>query len=303
MPIIGSLGGGSAGGFGQRKGAAKYEITYLVVAGGGAGNGNAAGGAGGGGLIESTTEVAKGTSYTVTVGAGGVAPAVKGPDSSISGGDLNVVAAGGGTAGGLSENGQTGGAGGGGGAQYDPPVFGAGYLGGAGNTPILSPSQGTNGGNGNPTYPYPSGGYYTILAGGGGGGGGPLAQVGPNASNSVAAKGADGSTSNITGTPTYYAGGGSGQWYPGGSGSPVGGQGGGGIGGPYGPGPVGDGVDGLGGGAGNDGQTRKAYGGSGVVILRIPTASYSGTTTGSPTVTDDGDYKVVKFTGSGSYTA
>jgi hypothetical protein len=29
---------------------------------------------------------------------------------------------------------------------------------------------------------------------------------------------------------------------------------------------------------------------------------YSGTTTGSPTVTDDGDYKVVKFTASGSYT-
>jgi hypothetical protein len=29
-------------------------------------------------------------------------------------------------------------------------------------------------------------------------------------------------------------------------------------------------------------------GGSGVVILRVPTASYSGTTTGSPTVTTDG---------------
>ena len=44
-------------------------------------------------------------------------------------------------------------------------------------------------------------------------------------------------------------------------------------------------------------------GGSGVVILRVLTSNYSGTTTGSPTVTTDGSYKVIKFTGSGSYTA
>jgi hypothetical protein len=36
--------------------------------------------------------------------------------------------------------------------------------------------------------------------------------------------------------------------------------------------------------------------------LRILTSEYSGTTTGSPTVTTDGLYKVVKFTGTGSYT-
>ena len=45
-----------------------------------------------------------------------------------------------------------------------------------------------------------------------------------------------------------------------------------------------------------------ANGGSGIVVLRVPTGRYSGTTTGSPTVTDDGDFKVIKFTGSGSYT-
>jgi hypothetical protein len=33
------------------------------------------------------------------------------------------------------------------------------------------------------------------------------------------------------------------------------------------------------------------------------TSAYSGTTTGSPTVTTDGSYTVVKFTSSGSYTA
>jgi hypothetical protein len=37
--------------------------------------------------------------------------------------------------------------------------------------------------------------------------------------------------------------------------------------------------------------------------MRILTSSYTGTTTGSPTVTTDGSYKVVKWTSSGSYTA
>ena len=44
-------------------------------------------------------------------------------------------------------------------------------------------------------------------------------------------------------------------------------------------------------------------GGSGVVIIVVPTARYSGTTTGSPTVTTVGDNKVIKFTSSGTYTA
>jgi hypothetical protein len=43
-------------------------------------------------------------------------------------------------------------------------------------------------------------------------------------------------------------------------------------------------------------------GGSGVVILRMPTASYSTTTTGSPTVTTDGSNTILVFNGSGSYT-
>jgi hypothetical protein len=40
-----------------------------------------------------------------------------------------------------------------------------------------------------------------------------------------------------------------------------------------------------------------------VVILAIPTSSYSGTTTGSPTVTTSGSNTILTFTGSGSYTA
>jgi uncharacterized membrane protein YgcG len=51
-----------------------------------------------------------------------------------------------------------------------------------------------------------------------------------------------------------------------------------------------------GGGGGNGGS-----GGTGVVIMRIPTASYSGLATGGPTVTTDGSDTIVKFTGTGTY--
>ena len=44
-------------------------------------------------------------------------------------------------------------------------------------------------------------------------------------------------------------------------------------------------------------------GGSGVVILRMATASYSGTTSGSPSVTTSGSDTILTFTGSGTYTA
>jgi len=40
-----------------------------------------------------------------------------------------------------------------------------------------------------------------------------------------------------------------------------------------------------------------------VVILRMATANYSGTTTGSPTVTTSGSDTILEFTASGSYTA
>jgi hypothetical protein len=44
-------------------------------------------------------------------------------------------------------------------------------------------------------------------------------------------------------------------------------------------------------------------GGSGVVIFSVPTANYSGITTGSPTVTTSGSNTILTFTSSGSYTA
>lgn len=44
-------------------------------------------------------------------------------------------------------------------------------------------------------------------------------------------------------------------------------------------------------------------GGSGVVIVSILSAFYTGTTTGSPTVTTSGGNTIITFTASGSYTA
>jgi hypothetical protein len=42
--------------------------------------------------------------------------------------------------------------------------------------------------------------------------------------------------------------------------------------------------------------------GKGVVILSVPTSSYSSTSTGSPTVTTSGSNTILQFNGSGSYT-
>ena len=57
------------------------------------------------------------------------------------------------------------------------------------------------------------------------------------------------------------------------------------------------------GGGGGSGHPpgNSGAGGSGVVIIRVPASDFSGTTTGSPTVTDDGSTKVLTFTGSGTY--
>lgn len=59
---------------------------------------------------------------------------------------------------------------------------------------------------------------------------------------------------------------------------------------------------GGGGGGGGNGALGGA-GGSGIVILKIATSNYSGTTTGSPTVTTSGSNTILQYTGSGTYTA
>ena len=63
-------------------------------------------------------------------------------------------------------------------------------------------------------------------------------------------------------------------------------------------------LGGGGGGAGWNGvDTFGANGGSGIIILSIPTASYSGNTSGSPTVSTSGANTILQYTSSGTYTA
>jgi hypothetical protein len=285
-----------------------YSVDMLVVAGGGAGGqsgDNGAGGGGAGGLRTSTQNFTIGSVYTITVGSGGAKGTAgsstttgqggNGGDSSVSGSGITTITStggGGGGAGGANNTsgqaGKSGGSGGGTGA-YGTNV------GGAGNTPSTSPSQGNNGGH-MVGQPY-----------NGGAGGGGANAVGENATTNLnAGAGGNGTASSITGSSvTYSGGGGGGVANPNPTKPIAGGTGGGGAGAVEGGASAVAGTANTGGaGGGGYGTTDKAgAGGSGVVILRMLTASYSGTTTGSPTVTTDGSYKVLKFTGSGSYTA
>ena len=248
-----------------------YSADYLIVA-GGAGGGTTvnAGGGGAGGMRTGSATITSGTTYSFVVGAGG-SVAGNGSNSSAFG----ITSNGGGRGGNaISGNGTSGGSGGGG-------AYSAGVGGG-------TAGQGSNGGNGNGS---PS------FSGGGGGGAGA---VGGSTNAGGGGFGGDGLTSSITGTSTYYAGGGAG----GNNISPaVGGLGGGGGSGNY------AGQPNTGGGGGGQSNTNAgaggsaAAGGSGVVIISVATANYSGTFTGSPTVTTSGSNTILKFTASGSYTA
>ena len=264
-----------------------YNIEHLVVAGGG-GGGRYTNGGGGGGYLTNTVSYTKGVSsvLTVVVGAGGAggsaAPAApNGANSSItsSGSEATVTSDGGGGGGsggssGAASSGADGGSGGG--ASQD---------GGSGGS--ATAGQGYDGGD------CPAGGY-----GAAGGGAGAVGGVG--VTSPYGADGGDGLQNDIVeeGVDVYYAGGGAGS---GNSGTKSGGQGGGGGTGASNAGTPG--TDELGGGGGGGGGSGNGGdGGDGIVILRILTADYSGTSSGSPTISTDGSYTVLKFTVDGTYT-
>ena len=265
-----------------------YSAEYLVVAGGASGS-SGAGAGGAGGMLSnygtSTIDFTIGSTYTVTVGAGGAAVAQStngnnGANSVLSGTGITTITAfggGGGANGGVV--GADGGSGGGGAGGIPITVGGSGTAG-----------QGNDGGQGSSSPNY------------GSGGGGGAGAVGGNGSGGAGGAGGTGLQNAITGTNTYYAGGGTGN-VGGSGGGTAGSNGGGGSGGRDFTAP-GNGTDGLGGGGGGGGHnTNRSTGGSGVVILRVLTSDYTGTTSGSPTVTTDGSHKVIKFTGNGTYTA
>ena len=262
------------------------SVDYLVVAGGGGGGmtppqGYGSGGGAGGLLTSSAVSFSKGVTYTITVGAGGTRAVygstspTNGANSIISGSGFSTVTSiGGGRGSTNGENGGgNGGSGGGGGKNSEA---GKGVY--PSSTYIDAPRQGYDGGNGNSGF------------GGGGGGAGAAGGIGSSAAGGI------GLSSSITGTTTYYAGGG------GGGSSGSGGLGGGGTltGGGE---PIDGGVNTGGGGAASPGAGSTAgAGGSGVVILRYADTSAAASTTGSPTITVAGGYRVYKFTSSGSIT-
>jgi hypothetical protein len=272
------------------------DLQYLVVAGGGGGGGVGGAGGGGGGLLEQTiASTDRGRTYAITVGTGGTGQdgwfgnATSGTDSIISAtgtsGWTTVTAKGGGAGGSNGGGGANGGSGGG--ASHSDaggaPVRSAGIGVYPGSTYLDQARQGYDGGAASVHYG----------AGGGGAGG-----VGANANQGAGGVGAQ---SSITGTATYYAGGGGGgggtAGTSNGGGTSPGGSGGGGDGGVNST----AGTDGLGGGGGG---ARKDYGnvgkdgGDGVVIIRTTATALS--TTGSPTVTQDGSYNIYKFTANGT---
>jgi hypothetical protein len=270
-----------------------YSIDFLVIAGGGSGGSRDQGGGGGaGGYRTSTQTVTPGTVITVTVGDGGAsAPQATGgnggSNSSISGSGLTTITSTGGGGGGNGNgNPYPGGSGGSGGGSSRGP----GSVGGAGNTPSTSPSQGNNGGIGGEGAPQ-------FGAGGGGGAG----AVGQNGSSSASGNGGNGTASSITGSSVTRAGGGGGSGNTG-SNLGTGGSGGGGNANFTTNGVAGTANTGSGGGGGGNNPSVGGAGGKGVVILSVPTANYSSTTTGSPTVTTSGANTIMQFNGSGSYT-
>ena len=286
----------------QSEAPATYNVEFLVIAGGASGGLSHGGGGGAGGYRTSTQGTLAGTVITVTVGDGGSALAAdsgvdygnSGSTSSISGSGFTTItsAGGGGGASGqqeLTNVGQNGGSGGGGRSGGGGTVTA-----GSGNTPNTNPSQGNNGGSGHPGEPE--------QAGGGGGAG----AVGGTGSSGTAADGGAGTASSITGSSVTRAGGGGGGARSDGS-AGSGGSGGGGnassTSSNASAATVNTGGGGGGGGRNNGGNMGDSgAGGKGVVILSVPTANYSGTTSGSPTVTTSGSNTIMQFNSSGSYT-
>lgn len=235
------------------------SAQYLIVAGGGAGGSAFGGGGGAGGLLYNSSYTIAPGEYPILVGAGGTvasgnATGGKGGNSSFN----SIVAYGGGGGGSQGEsNPGTKLDGGSGGAPshnttyYGQGISGQGYASGSNLTPWGSP------------YAEP-----------GGGGAGERGQTPVNVNTS--ARGGNGLEYSISGTATYYAGGGGGgaggASYNANTSGAVGGLGGGGAGGatPGSNGTAGTANTGGGGGGSHSYQDNSSggYGGSGIVIIR-----------------------------------
>ena len=296
-----------------------YAIEYYVVAGGAGAGGYANGGGGAGGYRTGTSigDFNVGDDLVITIGAAGTGTSSphtsvssgKGGDSSItiSGGTVDIDAWGGAAGGSHNAAGQgvdgTTGNGGGGGGAAGTRAGGAGTDAGCGTVGTLT-CQGFDGGAHTDESNTGAGG------GGGASGAGHAGDHGAQATHGVTTATL---TTGVTGhnvSGTYYvAGGGGGGGYDGNNSLASNGGGGAGSHSLTSTQVVGEAGDAnTGGGAGGGGDysstgSTGANGGSGVVLLKIATGNYTGTTTGSPNVVTSGGYKYVRWTGTGSYTA
>ncbi len=266
-----------------------YAISgFLCVAGGGGGGfgytgGYYAGGGGAGGYrnsyasevsgrnstVETQIGLQPGQVYTITIGSGGAKGSgnglsgTNGSNSSIVGAGVNIVSIGGGFGmGGNATAGNSAGDGGSGGGASDGVQY-----------------TSATGGNGTAGQGFDGGSSPTDANSAGSGGG--AGSAGNNALSTNVA-GGNGLGSSITGSSVTRSVGGIGSRSTSASDASA---------------NTGNGGDGT-----SDNTKTPGSGGSGVVILRIPTANYSGTTSGSPTVTTDGTDKVLVFNSSGSVT-
>ena len=263
-----------AGEFDEVTGINLVPLEYLASAGGGSGGGYGSpwdtGGGGAGGLLFGTFTSAATVTYTVTVGAGATGGAgnntngSQGSDTTIIGSGVSVRCYGGG-GGALWSPAGSGGSGGGVSQQAGYGVPGKGVY--PGSTYVDAPRQGYDGA--------PGGGIIGSTGGYGGGGGGSAGSPANGDRN-----GGPGTTSSFSGTSVTYA-----------------------LGGYGGNGATAGVNTGTGGGGGANGGTVGGGGGSGIVIIRYPNTYIDATaTTGSPTYTNTGGYKIYKFTSSGSIT-
>jgi len=329
MPLVGTFGSGASRAFGFTSGADLLEVEYLVVAGGGgcnptiyAGRAAGAGGfrtsvasapSGGGGSAEPPFEAEYGTSYTVTVGAGGPANSTIGLSYTQQGANgqgidsvfatITSIGGGAGTYFGDDVN-----------PPSDPTPGVNMNDGGSGAGGPDFPAPATQTGQGTPGQGFPGG--FNVVAGNGGGGG--AGQIGLNGgrdsptSNYFGGDGGDGVQSSINGTATYYAGGGGGGLWAYGNPTPAQGGGIGGLGGggngasSYTPTTAqAGGTNTGGGGGGSSGAPVEPYrgkaGGSGIVIVRFDDSVPDATAVNGTKTTTPG-YKVYTFTQSGSIT-
>ena len=264
----------------------QFRLEYLVVAGGG-GGGSLGGGGGAGGLLTGNVINLSETTYTITVGSGG-SGAVDHPVRGTNGANSSIVGVistlGGGAGGSWSLSaGQSGGSGGGAAGTTTSHVGGSGTEG--------PPRQGFAGGNASGSS----------VAGGGGAGAAALNTTSGSGSGGI------GIENSITGTSIYYAGGGGAGAWQGAYAAGSGGLGGGATSTAWNGAQSGTNNTGGGGsGGGFNGSSIFAPGGdggSGVVIIRYDNRfSEALTTTGSPTVTTSGGYRIYKFTSSGTIT-